>query len=279
MNHSSLATSTQRIVLTGASRGLGVHLAVDLARGGHELVLVARDAAGLAQTAEQVRAVGGRPVILPADLATGAGRAALLGQLDALGDLDAVVHNAGLEIPLALMDQTPADIEAQVQLNLLTPLLMTSAMLPRMVRRGSGAIVFVGSMSGKAATPWNAVYAATKHGLVGLVASVQHELEGTGVRVGVVCPSFIADAGMWHDTGLKAPFAMREVPLSRVCAGVRRAITHGGEVLVTPGPIRPLLALQQLWPGMDRPVLRWMGVTEILRQRARVTAARRGPRP
>jgi short-subunit dehydrogenase len=131
------------------------------------------------------------------------------------------------------------------------------------------------SMSGKAPTPYNAVYAAAKHGINGFAGSMSFELEGTGVHIGVVCPGFVAGAGMWADAGVKAPALMREVPVQKVVDGVRRVIAGEKEVLVTPGPVRPLLALSDLAPSWIAPMLRALGVVDVLRRRADVVRSRR----
>lgn len=95
------------------------------------------------------------------------------------------------------------------------------------------------------------------------------------MHAGVVCPSFVADAGMWADTGIKAPMTMREVPLSAVTRGIRKVVAGQSEVLVAPGPMRPLLALSQLLPGLTPKVLGAMGVLDVLRDRAKHTAEKR----
>lgn len=264
------------VLLTGASRGIGVAIARDLAKEGAHLVLTARDAAGLAKVADEVAAGGGKATVVAADVATDEGRAAILAAAEGVGPVDVLVNNAGVEIPVAVAEQGPGQIEKQVTVNLLAPMLLTRALLPGMIARKQGAVVFVSSMSGKSPTPYNAIYAATKHGLNGFTSSLRIELDGTGVTAGVVCPSFVADAGMWADTGLRAPGMMREVPLAKVVAGVRAAIDGAGEVLVTPGPIRPLLALKELIPGLDGPVLRAMGVMDTLKARAKTTQEKGG---
>jgi short-subunit dehydrogenase len=263
----------RRVLLTGASRGIGVAIAEALAAEGAEIVLVARDPDGLAQTALRVRAAGGQAEVLAADIATAEGRAAVVA---GAGPVAVIVHNAGIEVPVAVVDQTADDVRRQIDVNLLAPIELTRALLPRMIAARLGAVVFVSSMSGKSPTPYNAVYAATKHGLNGFSATLRLELDGTGVHAGVVCPSFVATAGMWADWGVQAPGLLREVPLERVVGGVRRAIDGAPEVLVTPTPVRPLLALAQLFPKLDGAMLGLLGVTPALRERAAVVAARRG---
>ncbi len=254
-----------RVLVTGASRGVGAFLARGLAREGAALTLVARDASRLERVAEDCRALGAQARVLPADVCLARERERLV---DEAGELDVLVNNAGVEITKRLVDQTAEEVRAQIETNLVAPLELTRLVLPGMIARGRGVVVGVSSMSGKIATPYNAVYAATKHGLNGLSASLDVELEGTGVHVGVVCPAFIADSGMWADTGLEAPALAREVPQRRVLEGVLRVIRGEGEVLVTAGPTRPLLALREVFPAVERRVLRAMGVTATLAARA-----------
>ncbi|MDP2316842.1 MAG: SDR family NAD(P)-dependent oxidoreductase [Pseudomonadota bacterium] len=263
--------ANQIVLLTGASRGIGVAIARDLGKAGAHVVLTARDLAGLERVAAEVRVAGGKATVVAADVSTAEGRATIVTALDAVGPVLAFVSNAGLEVPTAVHEQTHAQIEKQIAVNLTGPILLTRALLPGMIARGKGAIALVSSMSGKSPTPFNAIYSATKHGLNGFASSLRIELDGTGVHAGVVCPSFVAEAGMWHDTGLAAPGMMREVPLAKVVAAVRAVLGGKGEVLVTPSPVRPLLALAQLIPGLDGPVLRALGVMTTLKSRARTT--------
>lgn len=260
-------------LVTGASRGLGRVIAEGLAREGMALILVARDASQLEETRAACEAAGAQARALPCDLGQEASRRALV---EAAGPIDVLVNNAGVEVPVALLDQRDEDVDRQVTTNLLAPIDLTRRFLPGLKGRPRAAIVNVSSMSGKSPTPFNAIYAATKFGLNGFTASLRIELEGTSVTTGVVCPSFVGGTGMWADTGLKAPLLMKEVPPQRLVSAVLRVMNGAHEVLVTPSPVRPLLALGTLFPGLDGPVLKWMGVRSTLEARARRLAARGG---
>lgn len=256
------------ILVTGASRGIGTHIARELARRGASLILTARDAASLAEVARACEADGGRVRVIACDLTTPNDRARLL---DEAGELDVLINNAGVEHTKALLDQSDGEVAAQLELNLAVPIDLVRRVLPHMLARKSGVVVNVASMSGKGATPYNSVYAATKYGLVGWTASLRLELADSGVHVGVVCPGFVSD-GMWGRTGLRAPAVMREVSPQQVVRGVLKAINGAGEVLVTSGPIRPLLALRELFPGLEAPLMRATGIVGVLSARAELSA-------
>lgn len=254
----------KRVLLTGASRGIGVHIAERLAREGVELVLVARDQQKLGAVAERCRELGAKVEVLAADVSRAEDRARLLKEA---GEIDILINNAGVELSRRLIDQSESDVRSQIEINLVAPIELSRAFVPGMIARGRGVIVNVSSMSGKSATPFNSIYAATKHGLNGFSSSLGVELHGTGVHVGVVCPSFVSEAGMWADGGLKAPAALPEVPPEAVVNAVLKVIRGSLEVLVTPGPIRPLLALRQLAPSLEGPMLRAMGVSKVFSKR------------
>jgi short-subunit dehydrogenase len=252
-------------LVTGASRGIGAFLATRLAAEGMHLVLAARDANRLDAVRAACEGLGVKVRAVMADVSVPSERERLIHEA---GDIDVLINNAAIEITRAVADQTAADIAAQITTNLEAPIQLTRLVLPRFLARRRGTIVNVSSMSGKSATPFNAIYSATKFGLNGFSGSLRIELEGTGVHAGVVCPSFVGATGMWADSGLRAPTMMREVKPEKVVQGVIAVIRGAPEVLVTPGPIRPLLALREMFPGVDASVLRRLGVTDALKKRA-----------
>lgn len=253
------------VVVTGASRGLGEVIAKRLAAAGCRLALVARDARKLAV----VREACPGSVAISADVTRPDDRERLLGEAErALGPIDGLVNNAGIEITEGVLHQSDAEVEATLATNLVAPIALTRLVLPGMLARRRGAIANVSSMSGKGATPYNSIYAAAKHGLNGFTASVAIELAGSGVHVGVVCPGFVSGAGMWAGTGLRAPWVLREVTPDAVAEGVVQVLGGASEVLVTSGPIRPLLAFQELFPALKAPLMERLGITAALRARA-----------
>ena len=177
-------------------------------------------------------------------------------------------RTVAIEITASVNGHSFEQVDDIVRTNLNAPIWLTKLVLPGMLARRRGAIVSVSSLAGKSATPYNAIYSATKHGLNGFASSLAIELDGTGVNAGVVCPGFVADAGMWADTGQKAPRMMREVSPQKVADGVVKAIEGAVEVLVAPGPIRPLFALAQLFPGMTKIATKRLGVLDAMRSRA-----------
>jgi short-subunit dehydrogenase len=261
-------------IVTGASRGIGPYIAKTLAREGAQLALAARDAAKLEETRVACEALGVRAIAVACDVNSTDDLRGLVGTTErALGPIDILVNNAGIEIPGMLMELTDAEADAILETNLRAPIRLTRLVLPGMLARKRGAIVHVSSMAGKSGAPYNVMYSATKFALQGLNESMQFELEGTGVHMGTVCPGFVADAGMWADRGEKAPRMVSAVPPQKVADGVLKVIRGSLEALVTPAPFRPLLALNTLFPGLQRPLVKRMGVAKAMRNAPRAGAA------
>lgn len=251
-------------LVTGASRGIGVHIARALAERGCDLVLSARRADSLAAIVGECEARGVRARAVAADVSRREDRERLVREA---GDIDILVNNAGVELAIEFTRQSRDDIANQIDVNLAAPLDLTALVLPGLLAKKRGAIVNISSMSGKSPTPYNAVYAASKFGLNGFTSSLAMELDGSGVHVGVVCPSFVSE-GMWKDRGTPAPALMPEVSPEKVVDGVLRALRGARQVLVTPSPVRPLLAFGELFPSAVPVLLRSMGLLKAMQGRA-----------
>ncbi len=178
-----------RILLTGASSGIGRATAFALARRGSRLVLAGRNEHALADTRDAIREKGGEAWTVAADL-TEPGRAARLAEeaVGLLGGLDVLINNAGIS-HFGLFARMPDDaIAALVETNVTAPLLLTRAVLPELLAQGSGRIVNVGSVFGAIGFPCFSAYSASKFALRGFSEALRRELDGTGVRIIHVAP-------------------------------------------------------------------------------------------
>jgi NAD(P)-dependent dehydrogenase (short-subunit alcohol dehydrogenase family) len=184
----------QTALVTGASQGLGKVIATEFAREGARVVLAARSRERLEGTAADIEAAGGAALVVPADLGDAAQIGALAQRIEAeFGALDAIVANSGIAGPTAeLWNVTPPEWEETIRVNLTGTFLLLRALVPTMVRRGSGSVVVIGSTTGKRPMYGRTPYAATKLALVGLVRSLAVELGPVGVRANLISPGAVA---------------------------------------------------------------------------------------
>lgn len=181
-----------RALVTGASVGIGNAFARELARRGHELVVVARNAEQLAALAAQVEAEHGVACeVLPADL-TDPDQLARVEQRVADPDrpITTLVNNAGFGSYGVFHELDVAGEAGMIELNVVALVRLTHAALGPMVQRGSGAVLNVSSMASFQPSPRIATYAATKAFVTSFTQAVHEEVRGTGVRVSAVCPGF-----------------------------------------------------------------------------------------
>ena len=165
-----------RIVVTGASRGIGAQLADALAAKGARVVLVARSGDAIA---DRARALSGEA--FPADLADAAAIDPLVRAIEAVGPIDVMVNNAGVDLTGAFTELDPVKIRELIAINLVAPMLVCRAVLPAMRARRSGHIMNVSSLAGTNALPGLAPYSASKAGLSHFTAGLRAECKDTGV--------------------------------------------------------------------------------------------------
>jgi uncharacterized protein len=223
-----------RVLLTGATGGIGKAIARALHDRGAHLLLSGRREEVLN---ERVSELGGdRAEALPADLQSVAAARELV---ERAGHVDILVANHALPGSGRLDSYSVDEMDRALDVNLKAPVHMAHALVPQMVERGSGHLVFISSMSGKVATQGGSLYSATKFGLRGFAASLHDELEVDGVGVTTVFPGFISDAGMWADTGLELRKGVGLRSPEQVAAAVVKGIEKNrSEIDVAPLPIR-----------------------------------------
>lgn len=182
----------RRIILTGASEGIGRALALSLAAAKARIVLAARDASRLESLARECRAAGGEAHAVPTDVANAQDCEWLIAEsMRALGGIDVLVNNAG--ITMWSRFDALADLEVferLLEINYLAPVRLTWLALPHL-KESKGLMVAVASLAGLTGVPERTAYAGSKHALVGFCDSLRIELAGSGVDVCVVAPDFV----------------------------------------------------------------------------------------
>ncbi len=192
----------RRVVVTGASSGIGRALAVRLAGEGARLALVARRREALDQAAEAVTAAGGEALVVECDVGDREAVFTAAGQVaETWGGVDLLVNNAGYGHHRPFLRWDLDDMERMLRVNYLGSLYWTKAVLPGMVERGEGWVVFVASVAGHLASPDESAYAASKFATVGLAEALSIEVEDAGVHVLTVCPGVI-DTPFFDDEAL-----------------------------------------------------------------------------
>ena len=204
-------------VVTGASRGIGRAIAVDLVRAGAEAALFGRDAAALAETQAACRAAreGAKVSTHTVDVVSEADvNAAIAAVLAEYGRIDVAVANAGQAKDGLILRFKGADLDRLIDVNLKSAFYLSAAVAKPMMKQRSGAIVFVSSIVGLAGNAGQSAYAATKAGLLGLAKSLAKELGSRNIRVNAVAPGLIETA-----MTSEMPDAAREHYLSTIALG------------------------------------------------------------
>jgi dehydrogenase/reductase SDR family member 7B len=176
--------------ITGASSGIGEALAVALAEKGARLILSGRNVAALEAVAERCRR--DRCLILPFETTDFAAIPSLADQALAWGGrIDGLVNNAGISQRSLAIDTNFSVYQRIVDVDLLAPIALTQAVLPKMIAGGGGRIVAISSVAGIVGAPLRSAYSAAKFGLIGYHDSLRCETAHLGVQVHVICPGSI----------------------------------------------------------------------------------------
>jgi NAD(P)-dependent dehydrogenase (short-subunit alcohol dehydrogenase family) len=228
-------------IVTGASSGIGAATARELGRRGATVVLAARRAEELNRQVQVLRAAGDGAMAVATDVADTHQVRSLVDQTMAkFGRVDILVNNAGANWHRPLASTPPAELIELVAVNLVGAMLLTRAVLPGMLARNHGSIVFVGSLSGRVAM--EPLYSATKYGLRGFALALRRQLTGTGVSVSLVSPGKIR-------TGMTEHVAARLPGPELVAGQIADLIIHPRREVVTPRRHYAIVWLEQLASG------------------------------
>jgi uncharacterized protein len=251
----------KRVLVTGASGGIGHAIARAFAAQQSSLVLTGRRAEVLEPLSNELDAE-----MIVADLGNRDDVERLVREA---GDVDVYVANAALPASGKVTVLSQDQIDAILEINLRAPIAVARALAPPMATRGRGHMVFVSSLSGKAAAPYSSLYSATKFGLRGFALGIRQDLAEDKVGVSVVLPGFISDAGMFADSGAKLPLGVGTKRPAQVAAGVIEAIHHDrAEISIAPVGMKLGTSIASLAPGLAERVQRLAGGRKIARELA-----------
>jgi short-subunit dehydrogenase len=249
------------VLLTGATGGIGQAIARAVAARGGKLLLTGRRADVLEPLASELDARAlAVDLVEPSEVDRLASEA---------GEVDIVINNAALPATGALDSFTMEEIDRALAVNLRSPIALTHALLPDMIRRGAGHLVYISSLSGKAATPVSLMYTTTKFGLRGFAAGLRIDLRESGVGVTTVLPGFIRDAGMFAIAGAELPPTVgTRTPEDVALATIRGIERNKGEVAVAPLPLRVGAIVASVAPDFGASMSRRSGGDKIAQEMA-----------
>lgn len=180
-------------LVTGASRGIGRAIAVELAKRGAKVVInYAKDADGAQAAVEQIKATGGEARAAQADVADFKSAEGLVkGAVEAYGTLDILVNNAGTTRDMVIMMMPESDWDTVIQTNLKSAFNCSKAAVKTMLRKRMGRIINITSVSGIAGNAGQTNYSASKAGLIGFTKALAREVAARNITVNAVAPGFV----------------------------------------------------------------------------------------
>ena len=242
-------------LVTGASSGIGRALALRLAGSGMHVALVARRRDALDALAAEIARGGGDACAFPCDVESASDVAAATDAVLArYGAVDLLVNNAGYGHHRPFLSWDLEDMERVMRVNYVGALRFTKALLPGMVERRRGSLVFVASVAGKIATPDETAYSASKFAMIGLAQSLSLEVEDAGVHVLVVCPGVIRTPFFDEEALSRMPPVSRRsmVEVEGLVDAILDALVKRKREVTYPRSIAAAYVVQAIAPGFMR---------------------------
>jgi short-subunit dehydrogenase len=250
----NLSFSGKTVIITGASAGVGAACARAFAAHNANLVLVARGRAGLNAIAKELRQQT-EVLTVAMDVADTGQCLKLLNKAEAkFGSVDVLINNVGMHCRGDLSTVDPSDVAAMVDINLRAPMVLSCAAIPFLQRAGSGAIVMVGSLAGRAPLQGAVTYSGTKAGLRAFAYGLADELRDANIHVGVVSPGPI-DTGFIMDEIDQVEDIVFSQPMSSATAVAEAVldIAAGKQIEISmPAFSGKLTTLSYLFPSLRR---------------------------
>jgi len=242
------------VLLTGATGGVGSAIAATFAAREASLILTGRRADLLGPLAART---GGEAIVCDLCRREDVDR---LAHEAAAAHVDVLVANAALPASGLFTELERDQIDRLLDVNLRAPIALARALVPGMIERRRGHLVFISSLAGKVASPASSLYAATKFGLRGFALGIREDLRPHGIGVSVILPGFIREAGMFAEAGVELPFGVATRSPEDVAQGVIHAIERNrAEVEIAPLALRAGANLAGVAPQLAASVSRRLG--------------------
>lgn len=208
----------QVAIVTGGGRGIGRAIARRFAAEGAAVLVTSRTAKEVEAVAEEINRSSQKAAALAADVAREGDCARIVQTArEKFARIDILVNNAGIFGPVKPVEEiSPAEWDETLAINLRSAFLLARLVLPEMYARGSGTILNVSSLAAKAAYAWEAPYATSKAGVVGLTRCLAAEAARKGVRVNAICPGPVFETKMSKELGLELSRRMGLDPKKQV---------------------------------------------------------------
>jgi len=184
----SKALEEKIALVTGAGRGIGRAIAIALGRAGCTVVITARTLPELLAVQQEILGANGKALLVQADLTLDDDLHSLV---QTCGPVDFLINNAGWGKRASVVRSRVDDWDQTFRLNLRAPMILAKEFLPAMINKGAGAVINIGSVSGKSGEANGAAYAASKFGLIGFTQSLYEEVREHGIKVAVILPGFV----------------------------------------------------------------------------------------
>jgi len=178
-------------LVTGAGRGIGRAISLMLVQSGCRVILAARTRAQLEEVHREIRDRGGEALAVPTDLTQDEDIQQLVETSRSWGVIDILINNAGWGKRAAVVKGNIDDWDRTFHVNLRAPMILAKMLLPGMIEKGEGAVINIGSVSGKTGEANGAAYAASKFGLIGFTQSLYEEVREYGIKVAVILPGYV----------------------------------------------------------------------------------------
>ena len=196
------------VVITGGSTGIGKYLGLFFSQEKYDIVLISRTENKLKIVKDEIQKNGGVCNIIAADISKQSDFVRVSDYIKKNNNIDILINNAGIGIFNKIQNISSDEWDSQINTNLKGSFLMTKAVVPQMIKKQSGKIVFINSVAGLSPYPYSTAYVASKYGMRGFAASLREELREHNVKIISVHPGAI-DTPFWNN--VKADFPRKEM--------------------------------------------------------------------